>query len=129
MFNLKRWDSHKLGYSQSSVWVSSSLFQKKTFNVDHNLSQRSHGFCLTIWKTTLFFSFSQVLNITRSSGATKSTVSSTSGKSSDVKVPKEGSYIVQNKMRDPGKRCVHLCKIKILCPPQNQDLFFGSSWK
>lgn len=35
---------------------------------------------LTIWKTTLSFSLSQVLNITRSSGATKSTVSSTSDK-------------------------------------------------
>lgn len=28
MFNSERWDSHELGYSQSSVWVSSSLFQK-----------------------------------------------------------------------------------------------------
>lgn len=36
-------------------------------------------FCLTIWKTTRSFSRSQVLNITRSSGATKSTVCSTSG--------------------------------------------------
>lgn len=28
MFNLERRDSHELGYSQSSVWVSGSLFQK-----------------------------------------------------------------------------------------------------
>lgn len=28
LFNLERRDSHELGYSQSSVWVSSSLFQK-----------------------------------------------------------------------------------------------------
>lgn len=135
-FQFEDVDLHELGHSQSSVRISGSLMQNKLSESEwtYDWLWCYDARCLTIWKTTLFFSLSQVLNITRSSGATKSTVSRTSEEKEKSLWKGWRSSMVHNQMRDLGKRAVSAWFTLITSAwSQNPDMklikHFTTTWK